>query len=401
MEPKDIKEINIILKNSFSAIRKDMDAMKAAIATVKNAGLVSESQMRKDVAELKESAVRIDKLNLMKIRLDEINNNISHLYLATERLARLEKDAITKKDVDKVRDEFRGDMNDFVGETGSRLDNLRKEVRIAKEKEEKLLSKDEFNGFISTLNNELNYLRKTIEKTYDIKDTITKRELDAKTNALKDEVERVKKALIDAEKKAKENADSASRNAGEIARLESAIVANFNTVKNKLSEKITESQIKTLIADVNSELDRIRAEIVKLKESASEQKDIRKSLNELRRTVALEEEVEVLQKTIDSLKEQIVSGRDIARMIREKAPATRIEKIAKIEEKRVNGEKKEYRKTLFFANTFITLSFASLIGALVAFFLENPVHMDGLSIAAIAWFGVGILLRVFVILRRR
>lgn len=412
MEPRDVRELNIALRNSFEGIKRDMNKLKEDISITKNSQAMSDDELKKDLAELKDTAVKVDKLNLFKIQLNEMGANIKQLYDMNSEFKNLEKTIVTKKDVAKIKDEFATTVNAFLNETNARIDNLRKEVKISKQKEETLMSKTEFNGFTSTLNQELDYLRKTIEKTYDIKDTITKRELDRKTDDLKKELENMKKTFMDIERKNQDHQKIAKDNKENIEKVAEAVSANFNTMKNKVQEKISESQVRTLLLDINSEFDKTKNEIAKLKESLAEIKELKKTVHEIKKTAAYEEEVEILQGQLQNLKEQVVTGKDVARMIKDikitvkpEAKIDKIEKIAQIEksakfEMRKTTGTKEFKKTLFFANTFIFLSFASLIGAIVAFFLNNPAMMDNLSIAAVIWFVIGIMLRVFVILRR-
>lgn len=411
MEPKDMRDLNIALRNSFEGIKRDMSKLRETVSTIQNSQAMSDNELKKDIAEVKETAVKVDKLNLFKIKLSEMGDNVRQLYDMNNEFKELAKTVVTKKDVTKIRDELTLHFTGFANETNARVENLRKEIRLTKQKEETLLSKEEFGGFTSTLNHELDYLRKTIEKTYDIKDTITKRELDKKTDDLKKEIEDLKKVLKDAEKKYEEYTKVASQNKDDIEKVSLAVSANFNTVKNKVAEKVSESQVRTLLNDINTEFDKTKNEISKLRGALDEMKELKKTVHEIKKTAAYEEEVEVLAEQLESLKDQVVTGRDVARMLKEIKSSEktqkmdRVEKVVKLEksakfEARKTTGTKDFKKTLFFANTFIFLSFASLIGAIIAFFAKSPAYMDNLSIAAVIWFLIGIVLRVFVILRR-
>ena len=106
-------------------------------------------------------------------------------------------------------------------------------------------------------------------------ETIAEKELGIKE---KKEIEDMKKGSKETDKRSAEHFKATQENKENIDRVASAVSANFNTVKNKIQEKISESQVKGLLSDVNSEFDKIRNEIARIKEQLEEIKELKKKL---------------------------------------------------------------------------------------------------------------------------
>ncbi len=362
----DFDRLNAILKNSFAAIKMDIDELKE----FRTQQLKSSYEQKQEMDRVKEDYVAKDRLNLLKIKIGEINDSLKKVWDIEENLKKLDANKVPKSLFDQKVQELNSEINKRVTEIKLSVSQLREDSK-------QFISKNQIKELIDDVNGEFNIVHKEVAELKSRKEMFSVNEVKKRNEELNRKLDLLAKEIIDTNK--------------------------------KLALMIKKDQVEDLVKQINLELDDMKVEmneIYKLKKYVSfvesdmiKQKDLRKS------TKDIEGDLIDLRDTVSDLKREFKKDvekkvksveRDI--VVKEDKRAESRPKIAIKENEKV---KKPYRKTLILGNILIGLAFLLLIFAIIAFFAVEPSWTDLLSVVSIISFVMGILLRVIVILKRK
>lgn len=374
-----INQLNKALQNSFDAIKRDINDVKVSI----NAQAEKQASTVKEVEQVKSTAVTNDKINVLKIKMGDINEGLKKIWDMEKQLNALKGPVLHKKDVAAALD----DLNAKVASTSLRLADLNKKVA----------TESQLKSVVSGMNVELNKLAQEIRKVDvnainidDLRRLDTKfakrfdsneaalAELrkDTKSLAGKEDLkalyENVKKDLSSMQKS---NAQYIKE--GEVQSLLKNINKEFDGIANDLSsikkqnkDFVTASQVKNVLDDISDEFDAVESRFGTLKNLPSKK------------------DVETVKKTVDNLHKKVTNN-DMygASVVMSSAP--------KAATKTINV--KPYRKTKFLSGLLIFGAFASLLASIGAYLTYEVAWMNNFAIGAVVAFIIGMLLKAYVV----
>jgi hypothetical protein len=368
----DFDRLNAILKNSFAAIKLDMDELKDFRAQQ----LKSSYEQKQEMDKVKEDYVAKDRLNLLKIKIGEINDSLKKVWDIEENLKKLDANKVPKSLFDQKVQELNSEINKRVTEIKLSVSQLREDSK-------QFISKTQVKELIDDINGEFNIVHKEVAELKSRKEMFSVNEVKRRNEELNKKLDLLAKELVDTNK--------------------------------KLALMIKKDQVEDLVKQINLELDDIKVEmneVYKLKKYVSfvesdmiKEKDLRKSTKDLEGDIIdLRDELSDLKRGVKKdieNKVKVVEKEIIVKDNKRAESRPKIESRQKLVIKEDEKEKKPYRKTMIFGNLLIGLAFALLIFAIIAFFAVEPVWADALSVVSIISFVIGILLRVIVVLKRK
>jgi len=150
-----INEFNRKIKNSFEFIRQDIDEMQKSINAMKN--YLKKREKQEDYAKKQDNKIRTE----FRKDVDEFNQKIKQLRLALEKVNEINKNIVVKSDLARIEDQaksnfkediksFKNDMVDFrfgLSELTKRTSALEKDFSKLKEKSNR--EKKNFFGFFT------------------------------------------------------------------------------------------------------------------------------------------------------------------------------------------------------------------------------------------------------------
>lgn len=378
---EELAHLKTILKNSFAGIKRDMIDIKQS----QDQQLLTVYQIKQELEKIKEDYASKDKLNVLKIKIGEINNNLKKLWDLENEIKRLENKTVTNSQFDVKMIEINAAMN-------KKIQEINKAIEDFKEKARQLVGKEQIKNLLAEINEEFNLVHKELSEIRNIKETITARELEKKASQLNARIDLLAREIL-------------------------------NTNK-RLAKCPTNAQMQTLIAQINSEFDEIRknfAEIEKLKKYlkfiddeavrkehldksiaglSSEISSFRKELDNIKGNMLKRNEFESYKDEVNNLKERLKEE-----FANEFIPKKEQKQLIKAEVKEIRAKLEEkqgkYRKTRFVGNFLMILTFVFLIASIWAYFAVEETLIDYFSLAAISSFVIGLILKIIVIVKRR
>ncbi|HME86918.1 MAG TPA: hypothetical protein VKE88_00735 [Candidatus Nanoarchaeia archaeon] len=388
-----ISQINRALENSFSAIKRDMNELKLIAHT--NADQFS--TLRKDIEALKGESAPKDKMNVLKIKVGELNEEIKKMWELDKKIEALKAPQFDRK---SLRIEL-NELNTKLIATELRLQEYNK--RAATEAQVRSVVTNvntEFNKVLAELRNIeikkdelgrkiISQFESKIDKKFAAEhDAISALRKEVKNYVHKDELKVVIKELSnDLDSMRKELATSQKDNKafvkeGEIQNLVKNINKEFDGVAHELEsikkqgkEFVTAGQIKGLIKDIADEFDDVKSQISSLQDVKSDSDKFRKQTEKV---------VSQMQKQVKTSK---VSDSYGASVVMNKPM-----KVASVQ---------PYRKTYAFGNVMIFASFMLLIASIGSYYFSMSMAMDNFAVGAVATFVVGMIARMTAVLKGR
>ncbi len=398
-----IAQINRALENSFGNIKRDMNDLKVLI----NSQSDSFSGIRKELESIKADAVTKDKINVLKIKLGEVNEEVKRV-LDLEK--NLKVSPSTVKSLKQIVDELNAklialdvrfnqlnktaisetQLKTLVTQVNTELNRFALELRNSEVKRDDIRRSDieqytkHLSNKIVSSNQDITNLRS------DLKNYVDKNEVKRILDDINNDFSNVKKEIGTIYKR-----DNAFVRETEVKDILKKINKEFDGVANELEslkkqnkDFLTVGQVKGLVTDISNEFDDIRAELSKIGKSESPRKDI----DDLRKSFAnLEKEV----KRVDS---KAASKEEVAKEIKN------VEKSAEIVSVRSHAPAKkvnviDQRKKFAFAGFLIFVSFLLLLASIYSYYTGNFGFMDNFAISAVVVFIVGMLIRVYAVIK--
>ncbi len=377
----ELAHLKTILKNSFAGIKRDMTDIKQS----QDQQLMTVYQIKQELEKIKEDYASKDKLNVLKIKVGEINDNLKKLWDLENEIKKLENKTVTNSQFDVKVIEINAAMNKKIQEVNKAIENF-------KEKARQLVGKEQIKNLLAEINEEFNLVHKELSEIKNIKETITARELEKKASQINARIDLLAREIL-------------------------------NTNK-RLAQSPTNAQMQTVIAQINSEFDEIRknfAEIGKLKKYLKFVDDEAVRKEQLDKSIAgLSNEISFLRKELGNIKGDMLkrnefeSYKDEVNNLKERlktefanefVPKKEQKQLIKAEVKEIRAKLEEkqtkYRKTNFMGNFLMILTFIFLIASLWAYFAVEETLVDYFSLIAIATFVIGLILKIVVVAKRR
>ncbi len=364
LNARNIEQINEALRNSFAAIKQDMLDLKSSI----NVQAHDLRELKQNQEALRGEFVTADKLNLVKIRIGELNESLKRIWGIEEQIKALEDKIVSKAFVNQQVDGVAIKVNDIKGKLESFTKSYVSEMQIKK--------------LLEDLNKELNSLRSNIEEVKTIKDTISQRTMEKVAFKLNSKIEDVR---------------------SQFGALSSDVKSSIEELRKAHQNLVSENQINDLLNDINEEFDKVK-EVLYQNNNAIEQLRENAASSEKSIKSSFKRDIEQMNSRLLLLQNDMGEARRVQNAPVYSAPAKKSAKGKKetpqIEIKQV-PVKRPARKIKFFANLLISVAFVSFILSITAFVVDNPSFSDNLAVVAVVTFAAGILLRFMVYMRKR
>ncbi|MFC1728293.1 hypothetical protein ACFLZ7_02400 [Nanoarchaeota archaeon] len=207
-----IARINKALENSFGNIKRDMNELKDAVR-VQNKEIIG---LQSDGATLKSGIITKDKLDVLKIKVGELNENLKKIWDVEKNLKEVSERSVNRAFFEQAVD----DLKSKIGQTNFKLGEVNKNY----------VSEDQVKEAISNINQEFNGVHQSIKEARAIKAGISMDDVERHTS-------RVAKKVDEFEK-------------------------DINKFKKQSQNLVTVSQTKDLLDDLNKELDSLKRDVM-------------------------------------------------------------------------------------------------------------------------------------------
>ncbi len=414
----NINQINKALENSFAAVKKDMDEIKAALSMQSD----QSSLLKKEIENAKTDFVSKDKVNVLKIKIGELNEGLKKIWDIERQIksaGSLGQSKNLQSSVDELNSKLiamnmkvnelnktyvsESQLKLLMNEINSELNSMASALREAEVRRDDVRRKDieKYNEHlvkrIDSVNNDFEKLKQKLKVCVD-KEELKKilETLNSDFSGVRNEIKKVyeeNKAFI-TEKEMKDTLESVNKEFDSIA-------GEIESLRKQDKEFITAANMKGLIDDISDEFKEIKSDVSGIKSK----KDIsatKKEFEELR------EEFSGLQKEVDRLERNTVTKDDFAEELKQiekeldgmnKKPATYGASVV-LKEKKPAKKIKVNQKIKFIAgNVLIVLAFILLIASIVSYFIGSQVWMDNFAIGAVAAFIVGMFIRAYAAIK--
>jgi|GEM_PF-3965775 len=217
---RNFRELDESLKNAFSNIKSDMNALREGM----HQQGIKISEIKHGLKDDLTDTVTVDKFNILKIKVGELNEELKKVWELEKALEDMEKKGVTASE-----------FNNSTKEISCEIAEMKKELKALNDN---TATEEQIKGLVKDVNSEFDAVKRGIEELRLIKDTITKAELEKRT----DELNRRSEKLND-----------------EFDMLKSEVKAG-------LKGKIDAVAVEGLVNDINSEFDDLKVMIAKVKE---------------------------------------------------------------------------------------------------------------------------------------
>ena len=137
------KEIDKIIKNSFGFIRGDIEDLQSSVEAMRK--YLKKKDKQYEYAGKEDNKIRDE----FRRDVDDFSQQISQLNLALERVEEVEKTVVLKKDLAQIEDSIRNDFRNVIGDIrdeGKEIGKRVKYLEAGKVREKKGFFKRIFGG---------------------------------------------------------------------------------------------------------------------------------------------------------------------------------------------------------------------------------------------------------------
>lgn len=350
----EVSQLKTILKNSFSGIKQDISELKEK----QDEAISTNYKLKQDVDKIKDDYVPKDKLNLLKIKVGEINNTLKKIWDLDSSIKTLEENKTDKKDFEKrfdlLKEEIAKQLSEINSNTGKRLieyanevnknieavnNNSAKVFSKINEQMKSVVTKSQLKSMADDVRQEFISIKREVTELRKIKETITASELEKRTNLINARVDLLAKEVLKTNKNVSECITQE-----QVKSLIAEINKEFNDLKissaevSKLkryvsmveSDSLSKKQFSSELSTINSDIDDAKKEIRELRstsKSFAKYDDMEKTVSKIeitltRKLIDLEKEVTALKRferryddDISSLKTQILKAQSQERQV--------------------------------------------------------------------------------------
>ena len=377
-----------------------MDRLKDTLAV----NVHSTSELSREIGDLRKESVSAEKLNVVRIKIGGLNEDIKRL--------------------NSVYSEFRADSGgklDMIdrtlknlGETAARkinvndsIEELKKSIESVRRSNTNLVSKSGMERLVREINSEFENTRKEMDiVSLNGGRVVEKKMLEARKEFRKFREDTGNEILLLKNEHAK-NAKDLEKKAGQLKiefdAAKKELEKRTEKYRKELSAFVKRKQIEGLVEDVNGEFNELRKDIDRLSSSI----DINsQELNSVKsRFIRRSEAKESFNELNDSIRKMLSAVNEIKKKVRltddseERMDYLRRE-LRNLEKKTGKALKAKRPGILRFANVLVVLSFISLGGSFLTYFLYYGGWTNLLLVIAIVLFAAGVALRIAGMLRR-
>ncbi len=208
---ESIAKINQALSNSFANIKRDMDEIKEAIRS-QNKDIIS---LQSDVSHLKSEAVTKEKIDFIRLKIGELNENLKKIWDIEKGLKGVSERSVNKIEFEQSID----DIKSKIGQLNFKLAEVGKNY----------VSENQIKDLLASINQEFVNVQQAIREARAVKAGISMSDLEHHTSKIAKRVEGFDKDL--------------------------------SKLKNSAKDFVTEEQVRFILDDANKELDAIRRDI--------------------------------------------------------------------------------------------------------------------------------------------
>ncbi len=434
----ELSQLKAILKNSFAGIKSDMDEIKS-----KQSESISASfRVKEDVDRIREDYAPKEKINALKIKIGEINDNLRKIWDLDASIKAVDEKKIDKKDFEsrfeKLKDEIARKLSEINSSTNKKVveytnsltrniedvnNNTAKVFSRITEQMKVVATKGQMKELAANVTQELVSMKREVAEIKKIKDTITASELEKRTGLLNARVDLLAKEILKTNQSTAQNVTSE-----QVKSIVESINHEFDVMKTELSdlvklrryiglvesESLSKKEFAKQLAGIQSEIDLEKKEIREIRESSrlyARYTDIERNMKGMeslltRKILDLEKEVMSLKRFERRQESEIVRDeRKIEKLERiYEKPSARAEAKAKpdfFREKSPRTQGIGLAVLSVISILLIIAAFAGLAGAIISYFALEPALTNYLTIGAVAAFVLGIVLRVIVVRKRK
>ena len=406
----NIAQINKALSNSFAAIKKDMDDIKVLIASQTD----QNSEFKQQMVDVKKDFASKDKLDVLKIKLGEVNEGLKKIWDVEKQLKSLGSTG-SNKAVQQAIDE----LNSKIIAMNMRLTELNKTS----------VSETQLKALTNDINNELNSVNSSLRESEMRRDEVRREDIEKYNAHIIKKIESVDGDLAELKKtlKGSISKDDLKNVLNELDNDFISVRKEMQSAAEKNKKFVTDVEVKSTLDSINKEFDAVANEIAVLKKEkkdyvktsqvkgliediSSEFDDIKKdlsSLNNVKEAAATKKELDEvrdefsqLEKNVDKLERNVVTKDDFARELRQidkdleslekKTPKITIN--AKMPAKRF---KTAHRGKYVLGNMFLILAVILLIASMYFYYIGIQPYIDNFAIAAVIVFIVGMFTKAY------
>ncbi|MFC1723185.1 hypothetical protein ACFL0V_03525 [Nanoarchaeota archaeon] len=235
---KSLRKVDEKLQKAFASINGDMKSIKEG----QHQQGVKIAEMKQAVKDAKADLVTVDKFNILKIKLGELNEQMKKVWDNEKKLEDLDRRSVGQSDFDKEAITW----NNEIKKLHTDLKKLNKDA--ASEAQLKDLVKD--------VNSEFKKTKGAIEDLRNVKDTLTKEEMEKRSTKISNRVKKTEKAVKKFDKELKTRIETK-----QVESLVDDINSEFDNLKKLITERKKEEKNFALVADTDSAFKEIDKEL--------------------------------------------------------------------------------------------------------------------------------------------